>query len=66
MVSSGNQSGLNPYQSLSLYGSSGLYFDNGAWHTAYGVSQNPNPDLKWETTSMFNVGVDFSIFECQT
>ena len=59
---SGNQDGLSPYQSLSLYGSSGLYFDTGAWHTAYGVSQNPNPNLKWETTSMFNVGLDFSIF----
>jgi TonB-linked SusC/RagA family outer membrane protein len=60
---SGNQSGLNPYQSLSLYGSSGLYYDNGAWHTAYGVSQNPNPNLKWETTSMFNIGVDFSLWK---
>jgi iron complex outermembrane receptor protein len=60
---SGNQSGLAPYQSLSLYGSSGLYFDNGAWHTAYGVSQNPNPNLKWESTSMFNVGIDYSLFD---
>jgi TonB-linked SusC/RagA family outer membrane protein len=59
---SGNQDGLSPYQSLSLYGSSGLYFDSGAWHTAYSVSQNPNPNLKWETTSMFNVGLDFSIY----
>jgi iron complex outermembrane receptor protein len=62
---SGNQSGLNPYQSLSLYGSSGLYYDNGAWHTAYGVSQNPNPNLKWESTSMFNVGLDFSVFDAR-
>jgi TonB-dependent starch-binding outer membrane protein SusC len=60
---SGNQSGLDPYTSLSLYGSSGLYFDNGAWHTAYGVSQNPNPNLKWESTAMFNVGLDFSLFK---
>ncbi|MDP4223649.1 MAG: TonB-dependent receptor [Bacteroidota bacterium] len=60
---SGNQSGLSPYQSLSLYGSSGLYYDNGAWHTAYAVSQNPNPNLKWESTSQFNVGVDFSLFK---
>jgi hypothetical protein len=60
---SGNQDGLSPYQSLSLYGGQGLYFDTGAWRTAYGVSQNPNPNLKWETTSMFNVGVDFSIFK---
>jgi iron complex outermembrane receptor protein len=63
--SSGNQSGLDPYQSLSLYGSSGLYFDNGAWRTAYGVSQNPNPNLRWETTSMFNVGVDFSLWNAR-
>jgi iron complex outermembrane receptor protein len=62
---SGNQSGLSPYQSLSLYGSSGLYYDNGAWHTAYGVSQNPNPNLKWESTSMFNVGIDFSLFDAR-
>ncbi len=62
---SGNQSGLAPYQSMSLYGSSGLYYDNGKWHTAYSVSQNPNPDLKWETTSMFNVGVDFSLFNAR-
>ncbi len=62
---SGNQSGLNPYQSLSLYGSTGLYYDNGAWHSAYSVSQNPNPNLKWESTGQFNVGVDFSLFEAR-
>jgi len=62
---SGNQSGLSPYQSISLYGSSGLYYDNGNWHTAYAVSQNPNPDLRWESTSMFNVGVDFSFLNAR-
>ena len=62
---SGNQSGLAPYQSLALYGTSGLYWDNGAWHTAYAVSQNPNPNLKWESTSMFNVGVDFSVLDAR-
>lgn len=62
---SGNQSGLSPYQSMSLYGSSGQYYDNGAWHTSYAVSQNPNPDLKWETTSMFNVGIDFSLLQAR-
>jgi TonB-dependent starch-binding outer membrane protein SusC len=60
---SGNQSGLAAYQSMSLYGSSGTYFDTGAWHTGYAVSQNPNKDLKWESTSMFNVGLDFSLFK---
>ncbi len=62
---SGNQSGLDPYKSLSLYGSSGQYYDTGTWHTAYGVSQNPNPNLRWESTSMFNVGVDFSVFNAR-
>ena len=62
---SGNQSGLQPYQSLSLYGSAGQYFDTGAWHTAYSVSQNPNPNLKWESTGQFNVGVDFSLFDAR-
>ena len=62
---SGNQSGLASYQSLALYGTSGQYFDNGAWRTAYAVSQNPNPDLKWETTSMFNIGADFSFWNAR-
>ncbi|HLN55331.1 MAG TPA: SusC/RagA family TonB-linked outer membrane protein, partial [Bacteroidales bacterium] len=62
---SGNQSGLDPYQSLSLYGTSGLYYDNGAWRNSYSVSQNPNPDLRWETTSMFNIGVDFSLLNAR-
>ncbi|MGE5420384.1 MAG: SusC/RagA family TonB-linked outer membrane protein, partial [Chloroflexota bacterium] len=62
---SGNQSGLDPYQSMSLYGTSGLYYDNGAWRNSYSVSQNPNPDLRWETTSMFNIGLDFSLLNAR-
>ena len=57
---SGNQEGIDPYQSLQLYGASGQYYDNGKWYRAYRVSQNANPDLKWEETSTFNVGLDFS------
>ncbi len=60
---SGNQDGLDPYQSLELYGTSGQYYDSGQWYTAYQISQNANPDLKWEETSMFNVGIDFSLLE---
>ncbi|MGE0019514.1 MAG: TonB-dependent receptor [Draconibacterium sp.] len=57
---SGNQDGIDPYKSLQLYGASGQYYDNGKWYTAYQISQNANPDLKWEETSMLNIGVDFS------
>jgi len=60
---SGNQDGLDPYQSLELYGTSGQYYDDGQWYTTYQISQNANPDLKWEETSMFNVGIDYSILD---
>jgi len=58
----GNQDGIDPYTSLNLYGQSGKYYNDGSWFTAYGVTQNPNPNLKWEKTAMFNVGLDFSLF----
>ncbi|AHW59094.1 iron complex outermembrane recepter protein [Draconibacterium orientale] len=58
---SGNQDGIDPYKSLELYGSSGQYYDNGKWYRAYQISQNANEDLKWEETSMFNIGVDYNI-----
>src|SRR5665648_361473 len=57
---SGNQDGLDPYLSLPLYGKSGQYYDDGKWYSAYEFNQNQNPNLKWEETSMFNVGFDYS------
>ena len=59
---SGNQDGLDPYLSLPLYGKAGQYYDNGKWYSAYEFSQNENPDLRWEQTSMFNIGFDYSFF----
>ncbi len=56
---SGNQDGIDPYKSLQLYGASGQYYDNGKWYTAYQTNQNANPNLKWEETSMLNLGIDF-------
>ena len=58
----GNQDGLRPYKSLELYQAYGTYYDNGGSSTAFRVSQNANPELKWEETAMFNVGVDFQLF----
>ena len=57
---SGNQDGIDPYKSLQLYGTAGQYYDNGKWYRAYQISQNANPNLKWEETSMFNVGLDYN------
>lgn len=58
----GNQDGLMPYKSLDLYSSAGTYYNDGALLTAFKLSQNANPNLKWEQTAMLNVGVDFSLF----
>ncbi|MBD1421360.1 SusC/RagA family TonB-linked outer membrane protein [Sphingobacterium chuzhouense] len=58
---SGNQN-IDPYRSIVVFGpQSGQFLYNGTWMSAYGVNQNENPDLKWETTSMFNVGLDFEL-----
>lgn len=58
----GNQDGLQPYKSLELYQASGTYYSNGSQLIAFKVAQNANPNLKWEQTSMLNVGLDFTLF----
>lgn len=63
----GNQEGIAPYQSLALSGpvAGEQYYDaiSGQWKTAYGPIQNPNPDLKWESTAQLNLGLDFRLFK---
>jgi TonB-linked SusC/RagA family outer membrane protein len=58
----GNQAGISPYNSVSLYESGPLYFNNGHWENTYEYSQNANPHLKWEQTATLNFGIDFSFF----
>src|SRR5690606_1397270 len=53
-----------PYRSITLYGPQGDQFlYNGQFINSYSVVQNPNPDLKWETTTMMNAGIDFTILQ---
>ncbi|MWB92894.1 SusC/RagA family TonB-linked outer membrane protein [Flavobacterium sp. GA093] len=62
----GNQDGIGEYKSLSILGvGNDSYYDpaTGTWSLAYSPKQNPNPDLKWESTEQLNVGVDFSLFD---
>jgi iron complex outermembrane receptor protein len=59
----GNQEGLSPYNTLRLYGTSGQYYKNEKWYTSYKIAQNDNPDLKWEETSMTNIGIDFAFLK---
>ena len=58
----GNQQGLSPQNSLQLVGGSGNGYMNGNIVSNFGVTQNANKDLKWETRYQTNVGIDFSLF----
>ena len=37
------------------------YYDNGIWKQGLKVDQNPNPDLKWEKSTEYNIGIDFAV-----
>jgi len=58
---SGNNAGVNRYQSLGLWTSSSDYqygYNSGLGHTSLA-----NPELGWEKQKMFNLGVDFGFFK---
>jgi iron complex outermembrane receptor protein len=70
----GNQDGIGEYKSIAILGTNAtdqngnpippqLYYEpvSGTWKQSYGAVQNPNPDLKWESTSQINLGLDFSL-----
>jgi TonB-linked SusC/RagA family outer membrane protein len=56
----GNQA-ITPYQTQALLGRTAYAWDNSA---AYGYRPNSigNPDLRWETSTTSNAGLDFSFF----
>lgn len=57
-------SGINNYSSLVTLGTGGNYLNpDGVWRQTYGPNKNPNPNLKWEKKSEYNLGVDFSFFK---
>lgn len=56
---SGNSLGFDPMISRLKYGVTGVTYINGVQLQAIGVTQNENPDLKWESTAMTNLGLDF-------
>jgi len=59
----GNALGFDAYTPLTQYGTTGTFYYNGNWIGAIGPTQNPNPDLKWETTATLNTGIDFSLLK---
>jgi TonB-linked SusC/RagA family outer membrane protein len=59
----GNQA-ISPYQSLSALSSGRNYPFNGTSQLDYGfqITQAANPNLKWESTTQKNIGVDLGFF----
>lgn len=55
----GNQNGIPDFAARGLWSGGGTYLDGAGIQP----SQLANPELKWESTTQFNVGVDFSFFQ---
>ena len=64
---SGNSLGFDAFTAIKTYAASGWFPYTDAdgtttnMHTI-GATNNANPDLKWERTGMFNIGLDFGFF----
>jgi len=57
----GNQE-IGDYKYEAAYATTQSYSFNGQLVTAYARSNAENPDLKWETTSQLNIGLDLGLF----
>lgn len=50
-------------QSVAMLSNGGTFWYNGAYVYTYTVSQNVNPDLRWEKKYEYNFGVDYSFLD---
>ena len=50
-------------KSVALLSNGGTFWYNGSYVNTYTVSQNVNPDLRWEKKYEYNFGVDFALLE---
>lgn len=57
----GNALGFGAFTAVLLYNSTGKFYYNGGLANSIGPTQNANADLKWESTGMANIGLDFSV-----
>jgi iron complex outermembrane receptor protein len=58
----GNLPGQN-FLAESIFSPGAQFFYNGAFVPSYGPTTNANPDLKWETKSEINAGLDFALLD---
>ncbi len=59
--STGNE-GINSLESLGVADAQAYVFDGVTTGGFAASNRLPNPDLKWETTQTFNIGLDFGLF----
>lgn len=59
---SGNLGGITSYTTLNTVKENGIVSVNGSPTVTMGSLKNTNPDLKWETRSTFNVGLDWGMW----
>lgn len=50
-------------RSVAMLSNGGTFWYNGKYVYTYGVSQNVNPDLRWEKKYEYNFGVDYSFWD---
>lgn len=50
-------------KSIALLSNGGTFWYNGGYVYTYGVSQNVNPDLRWERKFEYNIGVDYAFLD---
>ena len=53
------RSDFDAYRSLATYSARDSYYINNQWVKGYAPSLNANPDLAWEKSTAFNIGLDF-------
>lgn len=58
----GNQA-IKPYQTLQSYYTNYYTAADGSLVVGLSPSRIPNPDLKWETSEQYNIGLDLGLFD---
>ena len=60
---SGNQAGIDSYNSMQLIQPNGIVPVGGTPAVTLGIARNANPDLKWEIKRTANVGLDLAFWD---
>ncbi len=58
----GNQD-ISPYSTLALMSQTTTYFGSNTGTTGYWANTLATPDIKWEKTNQFDIGLDLSLWE---